>query len=198
MPEVQEGSKDFYLIEGRWIDNEDNENQNHAIVINDILAEMYQINIGDSLEIKMRDSEYGMLLYSEKDHKEWKTYYKSEPILFEVVGIYESNVYPNSYSNFMYIPESTIPIELGRYTSELDELIPFIYPYLYSFVLENPADESAFIEKYREPLEELGYEISFVVNNIENFLETSAPPIKRSTSISLILFSVLLILIQGL
>jgi ABC-type antimicrobial peptide transport system permease subunit len=196
MLEVQDGSNDFYLVEGRWINNEDNENQNHVIIIQELLAEMYDINIGDKLEITMRDSEYGGALFSEKDKKEWKTYYTSEPKSFEVVGIFESNVYPTAYSDTMYIPESTIPIEFGRYTRGLDEPIPFIYPHLYSFVLKNPEDESAFIEKYKESLEELGYKINFVVNNIENFLETSAP-IKRSTAISLLLFSILLILIQG-
>ena len=195
MPEVQDGSKDYYLVDGRWLNNEDNENQNHAIIIHETVAKNHEINVGDILEVKMRDSEEGYMLYTKKDQREWRTYYTSDPISFEVVGIFESGRDPKAYYTNMYIPESTIPVEFGRYTEELGESIP-IRSRLYSFVLKDPADESAFIEKYREPLKELGYEINFVVNNIENFLKTSAP-IKRSTSISLILFSVLLILIQG-
>ncbi|OZV10233.1 hypothetical protein CIW83_21430 [Tissierella sp. P1] len=194
MPEVQDSAKDYYLVEGRWFNKEDDENQNHVVIIHENIAKNYKINIGDKLNIKMRDSEYGISLSTEKDHKEWKTYYVSEPKPFEVVGIFNSNVYPHMHIQ-MYVPNSTIPVELGRYTKGLDESIP-IDSYSYTFVLKNASDESAFIEKYKEPLKELGYELSFLINNIESFKESSAP-IKRSTAISFVLFSVLLILIQG-
>ncbi|MCQ4922802.1 ABC transporter permease [Tissierella carlieri] len=194
MPEVQDSAKDYYLVEGRWFNKEDDENQNHVVIIHENIAKNYKINIGDKLNIKMRDSEHGISLSTEKDHKKWKTYYVSEPKPFEVVGIFNSNVYPHMHIH-MYVPNSTIPVELGRYTKGLDESIP-IDSYSYTFVLKNAEDESAFIEKYKEPLKELGYELSFLINNIESFKESSAP-IKRSTAISFVLFSVLLILIQG-
>ncbi|WP_406241738.1 FtsX-like permease family protein [Tissierella carlieri] len=194
MPEVQDSAKDYYLVEGRWFNKEDDENQNHVVIIHENIAKNYKINIEDKLNIKMRDSEYGISLSTEKDHKEWKTYYVSEPKPFEVVGIFNSNVYPRMYIH-MYVPNSTIPVELGRYTKGLDESMP-IDSYSYTFVLKNAEDESAFIEKYKEPLKEMGYELSFLINNIESFKESSAP-IKRSTAISFVLFSVLLILIQG-
>ena len=95
----------------------------------------------------------------------------------------------------MYVPNSTIPVELGRYAEGMDEPVS-VNIFSYTFVLKNAEDESAFIEKYKEPLKELGYELSFLINNVESFLESSAP-IKRSTTISFVLFSVLLILIQG-
>ncbi len=195
IPAVQDGSKDYYLIDGRWIDSRDNENKNHVAVIHQVLAEMYELKIGDKLEIKMRDSEYGTSLHSKKDKEEWRTYYTSEPISFEIVGLYESNVFTGIHDT-IYIPESTIPKELGRYNKGLDEPIPFIYSHLYNFVLKNPEDESAFIEKYREPIKELGFELKFVVNNIDSYLEASAP-IKRSTLVSFLVFSLLLIIVQG-
>ncbi|CAK7058319.1 ABC transporter permease [Tissierella sp.] len=195
MPEVQDSAKDYYLVEGRWFNKEDDENQNHVVIIHENIAKNHKINIGDNIDIKMRDNEYGTSeLFTEKDHKEWKTYYTSDPKPFEVVGIFNSNVYQYPYV-YMYVPNSTIPIELGRYTKGLDESMP-IYPSSYTFVLKNASDESTFIEKYKEPLKELGYELSFLINNIESFKESSAP-IKRSTTISFVLFSVLLILIQG-
>lgn len=194
MPEVQDGSKDYYLIDGRWIDNRDNENKNRVVVINQLLAEMYELKIGDKLQIKMRDSEYGSVLRSEKDKKEWRTYNTNDTMSFEIVGLYESNVFKGYHKN-IYIPESTIPKELGRYNKGIDEPIP-VYPYLYNFVLRNSEDESAFIEKYREPIEELGFELKFVVNNIDTFLNSSAS-IKRSSMISFSLFSILLIIVQG-
>lgn len=196
MPELQDSMKDFYLLEGRWIDSQDNINQNQVIVIHEAIAERYGINIGDKLEMKMRDSEYGYILATEKDRKEWKTYYTSEPIFFEVVGIFESNTSPRRLYSYMYVPGSTIPQELGRYTKGLDEPIPFIKPDLYSFVLKSVGDESAFIEKYEEKLKELGYDLNFIINNGESFLESTIP-IKRSSTISLVLFSILLMLIQA-
>jgi hypothetical protein len=195
IPEVQDSAKDYYLVEGRWFNKEDDEKQNHVVIIHENIAKNHKINIGDKLEIKMRDSEYGSdLLFTEKDRREWRNYYTSEPRPFEVVGIFNSNVYPHIHIH-MYVPNSTIPVELGRFTKGLDESMP-IYPSSYTFVLKNAEDESAFIEKYKEPLKELGYELSFLINNIESFRESSAP-IKRSTTISFVLFSVLLILIQG-
>ena len=194
-PEIQDSMEDYYLVEGRWLNKEDNENQNHVVIIHETIANMYEINIGDKLEIKMRDSEYGEFLASEKDHKEWRNYYTSEPTTFEVVGIFESNVMPYVLYGNMYVPDSTIPTALGRYNKKTNELVP-IYPHMYSFVLKSPENESAFIEKYKDSLEELGYKLNFVINNGESFLETSKP-IKQSTAISLVLFSILLILIQG-
>ncbi|CAK7058198.1 ABC transporter permease [Tissierella sp.] len=195
MQEVQDSAKDYYLVDGRWIDKEDDEIQNYAVIIHETIAKNYNINIGDKLEIKMRDNEYGAsVLFTEKDHREWRNYYTSEPKSFEVVGIFNQNSFGSRYY-YMYVPESIIPIELGRYTGGLDEPIS-VSIYSYSFVLKNAEDESAFIEKYKEPLKELGYELSFLINNIGSFKEAS-DPIKRSTAISAMVFSVLLILIQG-
>lgn len=196
IPEVQESMKDYYLVEGRWLTEEDNKNRNHTIIIHERIAEMYEIDIGDKLEMRMRDSEYGEYLASEKDHREWRTYYTSELISFEVVGIFKSKVYTGGLYRSMYVPESTIPLELGRYAKGVDETILTIYPHLYSFVLKNLEDEESFIEKYRRPLEELGYGLNFVINNRQSFLEASMP-INKSSMNSLILFTVLLILVQG-
>ena len=96
----------------------------------------------------------------------------------------------------MYVPESIIPKKLGRYTKGLDEIVSYIDYYRYSFVLKNAEDEAVFIKKYREPINELGFELNFIESNIESFRESSAP-MKRSSMISFILFTILLILIQG-
>ncbi len=44
--EVQDSSKDYYLIDGRWIDHMDNGNKNHVVMIHQNLAEMYELKIG--------------------------------------------------------------------------------------------------------------------------------------------------------
>lgn len=195
MPELQDSMKDYYLLEGRWINSEDNINKDKVVVIHETIADMYEINIGDKIEMKMRDSEYGQYLASEKDKREWRTYHTSEPISFEVVGIFESNIGPKRLYGNMYVPASTIPLELGTYNKGVDDQIS-IYPHMYSFVLKNLGDESVFIEKYEEQLKELGYELNFVINNGKGFLESTIP-IKRSSRISLVLFSILMILIQA-
>lgn len=196
IPEVQDSMKDYYLVDGRWIDEEDHREQNNVIVINKNLAKMYDIDVGDALEVQMRDSEYGFMLYSGKDQREWRNYPLSEPQIFEVVGIYGSNVYSGgALSKRIYVPDSMIPEEFGGYTRAEDELKP-VYSHLYSFVLKSVEDESIFVEKYKEILEGRGFELRFVPNNAEGFLESSKP-IKRSISINLGAFSVLLMLVQG-
>ncbi len=195
MQEVQDSAKAYYLVYGRWIDKEDYDNENHVVIIHEAIAKNHNISIGDKLDIMMRDSEYGFMLFTEKDKRQWRNYYTSEPKSFEVVGIFNRNNYFGGLYHNMYIPESTMPMKLGRYTKGLDEPVP-IQVDSYSFILKNAEDETTFIEKYKEPLKELGYELSFLMNSIDSFKEAS-DPIKRSTAISTMVFSMLLILIQG-
>lgn len=198
MPITQESMKDYYLKEGRWINEEDNENQNHVAVINEDFARTRGIKIGDNIEIKMRDTEKGNnYLASAKDRRDWKTYHTSEPISFEVVGIFSLRLAKKmaSRGREIYVPDSTMPKEFGNYYN-LGEKTPDIYSYFYSFTLKNIEDESTFVEKYKNPLEKLGYELYFVENNGESFLNT-ANPVKRSSQISFSLFSILLILMQA-
>lgn len=195
MPITQESMKTYYLKEGRWINQDDNIKQNCVCVINEDFANLRNISIGDKLEIQMRDTEKGSnYLTSAKDRRDWKTYKTSDPITFEVVGIFAFRDAHRAATRGreIYIPDSTLPEEFGNiYTQE--NKYTHIHPNDYSFTLKSTEDQSAFIEKYKEQLEKLGYKLYFVENNAESFWD-SAKPIKHSALISFILFTVLLLL----
>ena len=195
MPTFQPVMKDQFLKEGRLLNQEDDINQNYVCVINEHLSEMRNINIGDKLDIKMRNTEKGWsYLATEKDIKEWKLYNISEPISFEVVGIYaDKQRFATRMGRNIYIPDSTLPEEFGYYYQQ-KLLAPDINSYFYSFTLKNSEDESKFIKNYEEPLKEMGYSLYFIENNAESFWN-SARPIKESSLISAILFTVLLLLV---
>lgn len=195
IPFFQESMKYYYLKEGRLINRGDDINKNYVCVINEDLARLRGVNIGDKLEIQMRNTEKGpTYLSSSKDRKDWKTYKTSEPISFEVVGIFGLKDTHRSRGREIYIPNSTLPREFGIYYNQgLSE--PDIESYLYSFTLKSSEEQKAFIKKYEEPLRELGYNLYFIESNGEGFWN-SAKPIKHSILINFILFTVLLLLTQ--
>ena len=193
IPTFQAVMKNQFLKEGRLLNQEDDINQNYVCVINEHLSEMRNINIGDKLDIKMRNTEKGWsYLATEKDIKEWKLYNTSEPISFEVVGISAEQTFSNMGRN-IYIPDSTLPKDFGYYYQQKLS-VPDIRSYYYSFTLKSSEYELEFIKKYEEPLKEMGYSLYFIENNAESFWN-SAKAIKQSSLISAILFSVLLILV---
>lgn len=195
MPIFQAVMKDQFLKEGRLLNQDDDINQNYVCVINEHLSKMRNINIGDKLDIKMRNTEKGWsYLATEKDIKEWKSYNTSDPISFEVVGIYaDKQRFATNVGRNIYIPDSTLPKDFG-YHYQQGLSVPDINSFLYSFTLQSSEYESEFIKRYEEPLKEMGYSLYFIENNAESFWN-SAKAIKQSSLISAILFSVLLLLV---
>lgn len=195
MPTFQAVMKDQFLKEGRLLNQEDDINQNYVCVINEHLSEMRNIKIGDKLDIKMRNTEKGWsYLATEKDIKEWKSYNTSDPISFEVVGIYaDKQRFATNVGRNIYIPDSTLPKDFG-YHYQQGLSVPDINSFLYSFTLQSSEYESEFIKRYEEPLKEMGYSLYFIENNAESFWN-SAKAIKQSSLISAILFSFLLLLV---
>ena len=195
MPATQENMDTYYLRDGRWINYEDHRNRNYVCVINEDLAKLRNIEIGDNLEIEIKDTERGSpYLLSDKDRREWKSYNTTEPISFEVVGIFGFTHARRSTTRGrdIYIPDSTLPEEFGNYyTQGIHDFD--IYPNNYSFILESTEDEPAFIEKYESALYDMGYKLYFVENNAESFWN-SAKPIRHSILISSILFTLILLL----
>lgn len=197
VPIFQESMKDYYLKEGRLLNREDDINQNYVCVIHEDFSKIRNINIGDKLEIQMRNTEKGhSYLASSKDRRDWKTYNTSEPITFEVVGIMASflNARGTIYGRDIYIPDSTLPEGFGYYYNQ-GIYEPDVDSYDYSFTLRSSEEQSEFIKKYEEQLKEMGYKLYFIENNAESYWN-SAKPLKHSALISFVLFTVLLLLTQ--
>lgn len=194
MPITHPDSNAYFLREGRWVDEEDDKQKKKVCVINEDLAKLRGVSVGDTLSIDIKSTEKGRsYLVTDKDRKEWREYPHTGATDYEVVGIFGFRHALKSLTRGreIYIPDSTLPEEFGRYPAKgLDE--PAIYFDSYSFVLADSSDEKAFREKYDIPLAELGYTLSFLENNAEGFWN-AAKPILKSVQTSAALFGVILL-----
>ena len=89
MPITHPDSNAYFLREGRWVDEEDDKQKKKVCVINEDLAKLRSVSVGDTLSIDIKSTEKGYLyLVTDKDRKEWKEYPHTGATDYEVVGIF--------------------------------------------------------------------------------------------------------------
>jgi len=196
MPDMQVDTKRNFLVEGRWLNHDDELNANKAMVISKQLAESEKIKLGDNITLTVRNLKdpFHAYIRAREDIENWQVY-PSQKITYEVVGIYSSSEMEasfrnqNYYSN-SYVPKSTLPMEfvLPDYSSGIKDIHP-----AYSFVLNNPKNQDAFIAEYGSKLNEAGFTLKFSDNNGRNF-KAGADPLRKSTLIGLLLFTLALLI----
>ena len=195
MPDVQEASQWHYLDQGRWLDREDDLNSNRVCVVHRDFAQMRDLSIGDTLTVKLRELKTPLLGYivPGEDWDAWQDY-EAHTETFEIVGLYgtlsKSSQQPTVYSNYMYIPDSSIPSGYGGTQAGISQGS-------YSFVLRSPDDEEAFLAENQESLAALGLRVSFLENGWENF-QTSVSKMKQSAAMSAGVFALVLVLALAL
>lgn len=197
MPEMQPAQKWNYLLDGRWINHQDEIDGNQVIVIPEPLAKIRNIKIGDEINFTIHSltDPYFSYIRGQLDIENWKSY-PSQEITYRVVGIYSNegfNYGKSAFSCDSYVPNSTI----GDEFTQPDFLSPLKDKYLaYNFVLKNPRTQDAFIEEYKSKINELGFELEFIDNNGRNFM-AGADPLRRSMSLSMTLFTIALLISVG-
>lgn len=195
MPEMQLDAKHNYLVDGRWLNHDDNLTSGKVIVISKNLADTRGLSVGDDLTVTMialRDP-YVSYIRSAEDIANWKNY-PSKKLTYEIVGIYSnawmdsSQVFKNIFTQ-SYVPLSTIPQEFAfpAYWSGLKD--PNVG---YSFVLKDPRFQANFIETYASELESMGFKLSFSDNEGEKFV-AGIDPLRKSNLISFSLYTIALI-----
>ena len=198
MPEMQQSAKWNYLVDGRWLNHQDELDSNKVIVISEPLAKVRKIEIGDYITVTIRslNDPYYAYIRSQEDIENWENY-PSQEISYQVVGIYSNesfNYGKQAYFTDSYVPNSTIGDEFVlpySFSSVQDKYVA------YNFVLKNPRTQDAFIDEYDSKMNELGFGMEFVDNNGRNFM-AGADPLRRSTFLSLLLFSMALLIIISL
>ncbi|HPL81937.1 MAG TPA: hypothetical protein PLU23_05500, partial [Anaerolineaceae bacterium] len=88
MPDVQVDSKAYFLVEGRWLNREDEEQARHVIVIEKGFSEIRRIGIGDQITFTLRalKDPYHSYIRGEEDIRHWRDY-PSKTVSYEVVGL---------------------------------------------------------------------------------------------------------------
>jgi ABC-type lipoprotein release transport system permease subunit len=190
MPDTQQASRKYYLLEGRWINREDDLQARNVIVIRADFAQRRGLKIGDSIALTFRglqQSSIGGYIMSEADRENWRSY-PTHQERFEIVGLFLSSV--GIDPNMVFIPNSTLPIGFERQDDSL-------YYTLYSFVLNSPQEQDAFVHENQDRLAELGIGLTFVDNNGRNFW-SSVDPLRRSASASVVIYGLVLLTALGL
>ncbi len=209
MPLAQETSRFLYLTKGRWLDSEDNLEGRRVCVVHNDFAVRRGLSVGDTMTLKLRDlknpfcgiivssygESYSFVRRAVDVHlgyiglgEDWNAWqgYETHSEKFEIVGLYGIlwDLQPTTISTEMYIPDSCMPA--GYCSREQMDLS------LYSFVLDSPEYEMAFLAENRQLLEDLGIQVSFVETGWQNF-QAACVPLKRSLATNVRVFSAVLI-----
>lgn len=186
MPQMQESARVYYLLEGRWLNHQDNLDANKVIVIPEELARLNELQLGDKLEFTFRsltDTYYGRIRDG-VDAENWRSY-PTYPDTFTIVGIY---AWTSGNAGIAYIPTNSLR---PGFTSTIQD--QFKYESNYNFVLDSSDHQSEFVDAFKEPLQEMGIRLTMLENNGEAYW-ASVTPIRRSLSSDLLVFGVLMVL----
>lgn len=190
MPDFHINSRRFYLADGRWLNREDDLGEKKICVVNSFFAKKRGLSVGDKITLKLRNMEGTYCGYIcrfiPEGRNKWKTYETVEQE-FEIVGLYgevpQQGVIITSYTNTLYIPDSCMPV---NFVPEMLKVINKVY---YSFALKSAQDQEVFLAENRKALENMGINVSFVNNKADSFA-ISARNLKKSTLMSLWIFTV--------
>jgi len=218
LPIVLDSASGICLTDGRWLDSTDDELGKTVCVINEELASRRGLQVGDTLTLKLRDipSHLGVFVRDSSKIQYPAAFLERIPTktdTYEIVGIYGYiSQYNTTYvNNYTYVPASVVPDSFAMTTPErLDEtawgtelLDSYIegaggsyealpHPRDISFVLASPDAASQFLSETREDLSAMGWEVTMLESNWENF-QAAAQPMVRSSLMNVIIFSALLL-----
>lgn len=197
LPQVQENSKDFYLEEGRWLNQRDQEEGQMVCVVMKEFADIRGLSVGDTLTMTLQDKDLYYMGYSAGGGDTWETDDKTE-VTLEIVGIYgrlygglassPSWAALTARNNFLYLPDRCMP---EHYAKDSD-----IWQDSFSFVLNDPEEKEVFLAELTDKLAPLGISVSFVENNWDTFYP-SAKAIRQGAFHSFLLFTIVLALVLG-
>lgn len=188
MPYVQESARFYYLVEGRWLNREDDRNGNKVCVIHAGLAETRGLSVGDSLPLTMRNLDWSIYGYlNEGSDLDKLGRHETFRDTYEIVGIYDilsDQWLPTRRSNTVYLPNSLLPEGFGGETKDRVDTGSF------SFELSSPAREAIFLEETRDTLRELGFRAVMAPTGWGTF-QASAAPMRQSSLYNAVLFAAL-------
>lgn len=220
LPMLRDTAQGIYLVDGRWLTEEDHRRGTPLCVVNDEFAALRGLEVGDTLTLELRDlpSTFGYfdnctsLPYDTMMERAEKA-----AVTYEIAGIYGHLAdYSSTFvRNDIYVPASTVPENFAMsrrdlvrdagagpsdYTNTFDwrrehqsggGFDSLPRPGAVSFVLTGPEAKAPFLAESREALAKLGFQVSLLENNWERF-EAAAGPLRRSALLGTLLFAFIL------
>lgn len=191
IPRMQESARYYYLTAGRWLNHQDDLDENKVIVVPEDFAAVRGFEPGDEIQLTFRPLKDTFLGYIRDgiDSRDWRNYPTYQDT-FTIVGLYAGTTNASIYA---YIPTSSLRPGFASATQE-----QFRYSDLdYSFVLNSARHEAEFVQAYKDPLAELGISLTFLPNNGPAYW-AAVDPIRHSASADLLVFSLLLLVVLTL
>lgn len=187
MPDVQPDSL-LYLTDGRWLDGTDEAEQNRVCVLNDALAELRGLRVGDTIPLTFRNvrHSHGYTDYpANGDIPDYDTVSDT----FEIVGLYDYTIADmrdaTFYRNQAFFPDSAVPAGFDPFQDmrTADGL---------SFVLISPARKAEFLAQTQERLAALGLRAEFLENGWADF-QAAVQPMLHASLYNLTVFALILL-----
>jgi hypothetical protein len=185
IPITQETSREYYLVEGRWLNHQDELAESKVIVVPNDFADMRDFKLGDEIMLTFRplkDTFLG-LIRDGVDTVAWRSYPTYQDT-FKIVGLYEGTT---NTAILAYIPSSSLRPGFASTTK-----YPSSVEGDYSFVLDSSRHETQFIQAYKAPLQALGINLTFLENNGPAYW-SAVDPIHRSASADILVFGLLMV-----
>lgn len=186
-PAVQESSQYIYLTDGRWLNAQDDRAGRRVCVINQRLAGVRGLQVGDRIDLSLRNVKGWAGYLWEDEELENQAGIETAPAeSYEIVGIYSyvTGTGRTMDANDTFIPTSAVP---DSFFHEDDAL----YPGNISFVLTSPAAEADFLTETGEDLASLGVRAVLFENGWANF-QAAAKPISQSSLYNALIYTALL------
>jgi ABC-type antimicrobial peptide transport system permease subunit len=187
LPIMQQSSHMYYLVDGRWLNHQDELDGRRVIAISKGFADARLLKVGDTIAMTLRGLKDNWAPYiAGKDIENWRSYPTVQET-FEIVGIYEKFTGSTTFEYiYAYVPNSVLPADIILPSDKL-------YAQSYSFVLDSSRNQDTFVNQYKAPLAKLGLNLTFVENNGAAFW-AGVLPLQRSALTGLLIYSLVLIL----
>ncbi len=180
----------IYLVDGRWLNYEDNAGQNRVCVIHDEMAKVRGLSIGDTITLKLRNLtdnyfQHGYLLFRAGAKI---PPYETATETFQIVGTYNT-VRPDSQGftvlrNYMYIPASVVP-------ENFDVPVDQFSAGNLTFALTSPKVIDEFLADTRDALAEMTLQADMWDTGWDAFQE-AVRPMLRSSLYNIVIFALIL------
>ena len=185
MPKMQEASRYYYLVAGRWLNHQDDLPGAKVIVVPEPFANLRGFKLGDEIQLTFRpltDTYFG-LIRDGVDSLNWRSYPTYQDT-FKIVGLYNGT---NNWAFYAYIPTSSLRPGFASATQN-----QFRCEGITILCSNSSRHETEFIQAYKAPLQELGISLTFLPNNGPAYW-AAVDPIRRSSSADLLVFGLLMV-----
>lgn len=177
-------NQNYYLTNGRLLNQKDDEKRTKGCVVRNEFAEENHLKIGDTLKLDILSNANPKYYLT---HKEYWPQTESLEVELEIVGTYTSQELEgtNFFCDDIFVPDSIIPSHWG---TERPVNLDSTY-----FLTKSPENAVHFEQSTEKKFEKENLKVMFVENGWENF-KTASIPMKQSTEINLWVFGFIFII----